>query len=402
VSNPRDDLGYSGSAQPLSVQELYPELDPLLLQRKGRLVLLVTDKADREALIWLCREFYESRTYDPIPTLVHCLAQAYRDHLPLPAELPLALVLRGLELNMVGTDQAVVRLMRYGVVRDLFNAQAARSGSHVAMTRQATSPQIPPIYSAQWRLVTGDVLLVTVQSVAQRVGEGALRRVVRLAGSAGRAATLLARLPRVPGAAPILMMRQGQFSPVPEMQGAKPPPESEQQAQRHRRRGWSPIWPALLIALLAIVVTVWATGIHVEMDNLQEYLLMMFFPPVESTPTPEATTPEEVAEPAEPLPYAAPALVSPYEGARLEGAEIILSWEWARELGADQFFEVILRPAGDDPEARTLTRVERHMVSIGADGWYAWSVRVVDGQDRQNPEPLSPEAAPISFHWRAE
>jgi hypothetical protein len=401
LSETGNQLGYAGGAQAISAQELYPGLDPLLLQRKGRLILLATGDADRDALARLCREYYDSRSYDPIPTLVRSLAQVYRDQSGLAEHLPLAVILRGLELNMVGAGQAVVRLVRHGVVRDLFNAHAAQRGLRVAMTRQPVSPQIAPLYSAQWRLVAGDSLLITTLPAAERVGESNLRRILRLAGSANRVAGLLARLPRVPAGAPLIVMRQGRFSPVPEMPSATPPPHEEQQAQRQRRQGLSPIWFALLVALLAIVVTVWATGAHLEVEDLGEYLLMMFFPPSEPTPTLELATPEEPATPGAPLAYDAPTLIHPYPGARLEGQEIVLSWEWPDDLAGDEFFQVIVRPPGEE-EARTLTRTRRHSVSIGAEGWYSWSVRIVDAADRDAPIPRSPEAEPVSFHWRAE
>lgn len=399
MTNPGNHLGYAGAAQPVSAQELYPALDPLLVQRKGCLILVATADADRSALAWLCREFYESRSYDPIPTLVRCLAQAYRDHPALAAECPLAVVLRGVELNMVGADQAVVRLMRYGVVRDLFNAQASRTGFRVAMTRQPVSPQIPPIYSAQWRLVTGDTLLLTVQGAARHIGARTLRRSNQVAGSASRAAALLARLPRVPDSAPIIVMQQGQFSPVPELPGAKPPPEAEPESQR-QRGGRSPIWVALAFAVLAVVTTVWITGARLQPEDIEEYMLTVFFPA--PTPTPEPTPTMEANGLAGPLVYAPPSLVSPYAGARLQGPEVALIWEWQGELASNEFFELILRPAGDEPPARTLTRASRHVATIGADGWYAWTVRVVDGAERPTVRPLSPEAEPVSFHWRAE
>lgn len=401
LSDGGNQLGYAGSAQAISVEELYLGLDPLLLQRKGRLILLATADADRDALARLCREYYDSRSYDLIPTLVRALAQIYRDHAGLADELPLAVVLRGLELNMVGTEQAVVRLVRYGVVRDLFNTQASQRGLRVAMVRQPVSPQIAPLYSAQWRLVSGDVVLLTTRPVAERVGPASLGRVLRLTGSASRAAGLLARLPRVPDGAPLIVMRQGQFSPVPEMPGAKPPPQEEQQARRQRRQGLSPIWPALLVALAAIVITVWATGVHLEVESLGEYMLMMLFPPAEPTPTLELATPEAAATPSAPLAYVAPTLINPYPGARLQGPEIVLSWEWPNDLATDEFYQVIVRPPGEE-EARTLTRTPRHTVSIGADGWYSWTVRIVDASDRDAPIPRSPEAEAVSFHWRAE
>ncbi len=401
MSNAGNHLGYGGAALALTVQELYPGLDPLLLQRKGRLILLVTQEADRDALAWLCRAFYDSRSYDPIPTLVRCLAQLYRDRPGMAEILPLAIVLRGLELNMVGTDHAVVRLVRYGVVRDLFNAQAPKNGLRVAMARQPTSPQIAPLYSAQWRLVTGDALLLTVQAVAERVGPGALQRILKVGGTPNRAAALLARLPRVPEEAPILVMRQGEFSPVPEMPGIKPPAEEQPPIPRPKRRGLSPIWVALLIAVVAIAGTFWATDLHLNIGELDDYLMMLFFPPAQATPTLEPTTAEPFASPTTPLPYAAPSLIHPYPGARLQGAEIVLSWDWPEALAPDEFYQVILWPPEEEP-VYTLTRAQRHIASIGADGWYSWSVRIVNAADRDAPIPLSPQADPVSFHWSAE
>jgi len=93
--------------------------------------------------------------------------------------------------------------------------------------------------------------------------------------------------------------------------------------------------------------------------------------------------------------------VTPYHGARIKGAEVALVWDWAAELGPDERFEVLLQPPAGEPEARTMTREHQHVVAFGAEGWYSWSVRIVDIADAASPVALSPRAEQVSFHWSA-
>ncbi len=396
------DIGYGAHTLQVTVNDLCQDLDPLLVQRKGKLIILATENADPQALAWICRDYYGSRSFDAIPTLLHSLSQAYRDHAELEHRVLLLAVQRGLDVYMVGNSEAVVRLARYNVVRDLFDPLASHRGFRVALTEHPGSGQIPALYSTVWRVVKGDLMLLAHRSAADRISAGALSRVARQARTAGAAARSLGRTGRVDAETPLMVIRYAQISPVPEV---PEPARSESEPApvikpRVRREGVSPVLVTGLIALVAVLVSVWATGTRLNLAELPGYLEMYFFP--EPTPTAGLTPVVSEAEGSEQfLVYSPPELVTPYHGARIKGAEVALVWDWAAELGPDERFEVLLQPPAGEPEARTMTREHQHVVAFGTEGWYSWSVRIVDIADTASPVALSPRAEQVSFHWSA-
>lgn len=412
------ELGYGPHTLHISVEDLCQDLDPLLLQRKGRLTLLASSTADQQILTWICRDYYSSRSFDAIPTLVHSLSQAYRDHPGFETQLYMIAVQRGLDVSMVGHAEAVVRLARYNVVRDLFDARASQSGYRVALTEHPGAGQTPTLYSTVWRVVKGDMLLFTVRSAAERISAGALSRIARQGGTAANAARALGRAghvsrervsrervsrERVSQSAPLIVIRYAHIAPVPDVPApvrseTEPPPAP---APRAPRQGVSPVLVAGLIALAAVIISFWATGSRIDPEAIPGYVQMYLFP--EPTPTATPTpSPDEEREQELTLVYVAPDLVTPYDGARMTGPDVTLVWDWPRDLSPDERFEVILQPPGGDPEARTLTRERRHSIGQGAEGWYRWTVRIVAVADRQSPAALSPRADEVSFHWGAK
>jgi hypothetical protein len=397
------DLGFGPHTLQTAVEDLCQDLDPFLLQRKGRLMLLASESADPQALTWVCRDYYGSRSFDVIPTLVHSLTQAYRDHPGLESHLFLIAVQRGLDVSMVGNAQAAVRLARYNVVRDLYDPEAGNTGYRVAMTEHPSTRQAPALYSTVWRVVKGDVLLFTVRSVAERISAAALTRVARQGGTAQAAAQTLGRRLRGAERAPLIVIRYDQIAPVPDVPA---PVRSDMQAppapKPHvRRQGVSPVLIAGLVALLAVVVSAWVTGTRIRPAEIPGYLKMYFFP--DATPTPAATPLAGQEGDAERyIIYGAPELVTPYDGARVSGVEVALVWDWPQDLAESERFEVIVRPPGGDAEGRTLTRERRHTISRSVEGWYVWTVRVVDVSDGESATALSPRAEEVSFHWGAD
>lgn len=396
------DVGYGAHTLQVTVNDLCQDLDPLLVQRKGKLIILAAENADPQALTWICRDYYGSRSFDAIPTLLHSLAQAYRDHAELESRVFLLAVQRGLDVYMVGSSHAVVRLARYYVVRDLFDPLASHSGFRVALTEHSGTGQIPTLYSTVWRVVKGDLMLLTHRAAAERISAGKLSRVARQARSAAAAARSLGRTGHVNADTPLMVIRYAQISPVPEV---PEPARSEMEPApavkpRVKREGTSPVLITGLIALVAVLASVWVTGTRIDLAALPGYLEMYFFP--EPTPTVEVTPIVSEMEGSEQsLVYSPPELVTPYRGARVRGADVALVWEWAADLGPDERFEVLLQPPGGEPEARTMTRERQHVVTLGAEGWYSWTVRLVDGSDSAAPVALSARAEQVSFHWSA-
>jgi hypothetical protein len=397
------EIGFAPHTLRATAEDLCHELDPLLLQRKGRLTILATETADRDVLGWICRDYYGSRSFDAIPTLLHSLSQAYRDHPGLAESIFLLVAQRGLDIFFVGNSQALVRLVRYNVVRDLFDPVAPRSGFRVAMAEHPGSGQAPALYSTQWRLVKGDVLLLTVQPAGEHIGDGTLRRALQMASSPDRAARSLKRHRRIPVEAPLMVMRHTPISPIPDIPS---PGRQESEPERERpldrqRSGVSPVLIAGLITLVAVLFTLWRTGTRLDPGDIPEYVQMMFFPAPTPTPDPTLEAGEEIEMP-EDIIHEAPQLVTPYDGARVTGAQAVLAWDWGQDLGPSERFEVTVRPPGTEPEARTLTRERRHSINRDAEGWYEWSVRIVTVEITEAPVALSPRAEPATFHWSAD
>jgi hypothetical protein len=128
---------------------------------------------------------------------------------------------------------------------------------------------------------------------------------------------------------------------------------------------------------------------------------MYLFPDATPTPAPTPLAGEE-SDAEQSIKYDAPELVTPYDGARVSGVEVSLVWDWAQDLAESERFEVIVRPPGGEAEGRTLTRERRHTISRSAEGWYAWTVRVVDVSASEVTTATSPRAEEVSFHWSAD
>lgn len=385
-------LGGAGNISPFYKMALQAG-DPLLLQRKGHLFFLATEEADPDALERIMRAFYASRSFDAVPTLVRVLAQAYQDSPSLMQALPLVIVIRGLEVAMVGTAEGAVRLVRFGMVRDLFSI-SVHAGSTPLQEHQV-SPHGPTLYSSHWRLAIGDVMVITTRALVDRLGDARLVRIARSGHAPQRMARALVRRAHLADTAPVLVFQQGRLAPVPEIESKEEPiPE----APRPMPRGFSPIWLALAFAVLSILFALQVTGTRLEGETIREYLVMFFFP--QPTPTP-TILPEEILHEQTPSVwvYTPPIPLNPYEGARITDEEVRFVWEWDGELAPDEFFEVILWPP-DDEEARALTRTPYHKVQKGTNGWYAWSVRIVKAPGQETPQPLSAEAPPVSFLWQ--
>ncbi len=394
-------IGYGPGSLVASGADICQDLEPSLVARKGRLTLLASDDVDPAAIAWLCHDYYGNRSFDVIPTLVHSLSQAYRDHPELEEHLFLALVQRGLDTFMVGTARAVVRLARYDVVRDLYDPEAAQTGYRVSLREHPSNGPAPTLYSTVWRVVRGDMMLVTLRSVAARIGTTALVRASRQMARPERVVRSLARSLPAADPAPLIIVRYSQISPVPDVP-APPRPEGEPTPAPHiprpRRQGVSPLLIAGLLALASVLYSAWATGTQIKPEEIPGYLQMYFFP--EPTPTATPTlSPEEVLEAESRIIYVAPQPVAPYNGARVTGSEVSLIWDWEGEIQQGERFEVTVVSPGGEPEVRTLTRERMHRLIQVADGWYTWTVRIVDATQEDAPVGLSRGSDPVRFHW---
>jgi hypothetical protein len=398
VDSQSTQLGYGHHTLPMTAEDLCPDLDPALLARKGRLFLLATPEVNQQALVWICRDYYSSRSFDAVPTLVHSMTQGFRDHGDLEGSLFLLAVQRGLDMYLVGTVDAIVRLARFNVARDLFDPLAVRAGFRMALTEHAATVHTPALYSTVWRLVRGDVLLMTTRPAAGSIRSEGLLRVARSGGSMQRAARALSRRGRA--SAPVIIVRFSQIMPVPDVP-VPPRPDSEPQlpqAPRHHRAGTSPVLVAGLIAFLAVALMIWRTGANLQVSDIPAYLQAFFF--AEPTPTTPAES-AEVQEIEEHITYEAPELVSPYAGARITAPQVELVWTMPVERTPDMRFELLVEGPANVPPVRTLTVGEQYTLTEGEPGWYRWTVRLISVTEGESPVALSPRAETVTFHWSA-
>jgi eight-cysteine-cluster-containing protein len=97
-------------------------------------------------------------------------------------------------------------------------------------------------------------------------------------------------------------------------------------------------------------------------------------PTTTPTPTPTATsTPTTTATPTP----RAPVLITPEDGARLGGESISLRWDWHRELGPDEHFDVRVWKEGAPHRGIAWTEQPWHEVRGLGEGKYYWSIVVV-------------------------
>lgn len=382
------------------LEALRQSLDSTLLRRKGELIVPCAGSEAAPAVDALYERFYAIPTFDTAPALAAALRAVERERPSLLEEMPLALVLREMELVAVGSAQAAVRVIRQGVSREIFCPQGP--GAALRATLIDPSSQGQPLYAASWRLSSGDVVVVGYAEMLQRAGDAALARAVRRARSAAGAARAIARAGRArrDQQPPLAVIYATGLTPVPEMPprpGAKP---VEKPAElKRRRQGHSSIWIALAVAAVMIGLSLWISRPDLSRENITRWLELMVLPAPTPTVAPQAAaSPSPTAAYA----YAAPLLASPKADDLVLTREVTLRWNWDGRLDADEAFDVRVWRAGAAERSVALTRELQQTVRLSDVGWYEWTVVVVRRQEGAPLQPLSPPAKAVQFFWRTE
>ncbi|MGQ9492451.1 MAG: LysM peptidoglycan-binding domain-containing protein [Anaerolineae bacterium] len=119
---------------------------------------------------------------------------------------------------------------------------------------------------------------------------------------------------------------------------------------------------------------------------------------------PNVSTPTPTATPLSVLPYPAPILLDPREGAEFHGREvrIILQWASVATLKEGEWYEVKIWSEDTDNPYRTWTKASNWVVPISLSSGhrrmrYCWSVRIV--YRSRSIIPLSLVQAPKCFYW---
>jgi hypothetical protein len=416
-----------------------------MLARKGRLYLLCRLDAPPALRETVAEAYYTASSYDVLPSLSAALALGYDLSDDAHQKLPLAVVVQGLEVYAVGTEDAQLWGGRADAIRMLL-APSAEGGPwpHGAVCRQSDGG--PTLYGVRWRLLRDDVLVMTSRETAPRLSRQKVESALRGRGPAA-SAQRVARRAKAKGLPPppVTVLQLGALQPVPEMgpirrQAIEPPPPKPRLS---RPRGEpSPIWIALLIAIVAVGVTFWfrppSFG-RIEAEALLEW----FLTPVPSdvalgsggsgdTPTPRPPAPtmvlyagtprptatlEETESPTrsvaqratEPPPtatpepeavlYPAPRLISPYENQGVTDSTITMRWSWPGTLAEDEYFDVRLWRVGTSKQGIAWTKRRDYVERHPSTGWYFWTVAVVRGRNGEIVAELSGEPEPIGFRW---
>jgi hypothetical protein len=425
------------------------ETDVSVLARKGRLYLLCRLDAPPALRETVAEAYYTASSYDVLPSLSAALARGYDLLDDAHQKLPLAVVVEGLEVYAVGTEDAQLWGGRADALRMLL-APLAEGGPwpHGAVCRRSDGG--PTLYGVRWRLLRDDVLVMTSRETAPRLSRQKVELALRGRDPAASAQSI-ARRAKAKGSPPppVTVLQLGALQPVPEMgpirrQTLDPPPPKP----RHSRpRGEpSPIWIALLIAIVAVGVTFWFRPPSFGRTEA-EALLEWFLTPVPSdvalgsggsgdTPTPRPPAPTMVLYAGTPRPtatleetespasssapstggaaaratatatlepqvelYPAPRLISPYENQGVRDSTITMRWSWSGTLAEDEYFDVRLWRVGTSKQGIAWTKRRDYVERHPSPGWYFWTVAVVRGRDGEIVAELSGEPEPIGFRW---
>ena len=412
------------------------------MQRKGRLLVLCSGDTDRAALTELYERYFQSSSFDVLPSLSVALAGCYGLFVGLVHDLPLVAVAFGLEVYLVGGRSAAAWMLHHDQVKGVLGVGQAEGRAIPLGEGQSPDGEAWSLWGSHQRLMIGDTLVLSTSRVSDRTPAEAIGALARGRRSPQDLAHAVSRAAGRAGREPALVIQAGGFSSVPGFAGPQRPvePSAAPLARARRATGErSPIWAALMIAVVAVGISLWIRRPTIPRDDLREWVELLLTPrPMADSageenqaptaqgplvrPTPplgihEATrvaeggAPEapETAAPrntqsssptssATPRVHSAPSLLSPSEGESVGKTYVTLDWEWDGELGEDEYFDVRLWRLGTPKQGIAWTKRMRYVERSGQSGWHTWTVAVIRGRDGVVLEEyvMAPE---VNFSW---
>jgi len=267
------------------------------------------------------------------------------------------------------------------------------------------------------------VLVMTLHAALQaqvQHGWGGLGR-----GTVAHTAHTLAR--RLGSDTPITLIGIPGFAPVADLGpvGRAPKASKTVEAQQDQGRR-SPVWPALVVALLAVTIVFAIRRPELSRDSLLHLFDWALTPVPTSavprgtppgqtrtmvvlptaTPAPETPTPTSrlvAAQTKEPtatptlVKYPAPELLYPREREELTELSTTLRWAWAGSLATDEWFDVRMWREGTPKTSIAWTKERSYLERYLRPGWYHWTVTVVRGEGRAVLAELCDEPEPVSY-----
>lgn len=432
------------SHQPLDGQANQPDAalwaasvkfaDSFLEARKGRLYLLVAQGTDGAVPAEVYRRYYSSSSFDILPSLRSALCAVYLASPEVRKSLPVAVVIQGLDMYAVSTGEGAIWLVHSGRVKFLNSSAEAwmeenRSGEASALA----------LYNVRHRLNIGDSLVITTREAAERLQPEGLQRVMSAGGLPADLARTVARLAgrgkRSP-AVPVTVIHIPGLSPMPDLGPARLRSSSELPAKVPATHRASPIGPALIVALVIIMISLWLKRPSLTRENLSALLGWLLTPmptptigvtlraehapslaghsaaPLEQsqpgkvptrTPRPKPVlVPSLTPSPTAGQEYAVPELRYPLKGEKVRDSVLTLKWVWAGALAEDEYFDVRLWQEGTPKRGIAWTKDRQYKQRCPGPGGYYWTVVVIRGREGIVVSELSQEPEPIGFEWRLE
>ncbi|MCD6519475.1 MAG: hypothetical protein J7M05_06105 [Anaerolineae bacterium] len=423
-------LGFANQpAQEALLSSLSEELDSTLFERKGRLYLLTHWEVEESTIREIYQRYYKDSRFDVAPSLGCALGEVYATYPRAREAIPLAAVVQGVEVYLVGTEEAEAWLIREGQALEIFAPLKKSIGLGILRCQEGL-----PLYTLRWRLVTGDVLVLGPRVGEEVLSRKQIQRVVRRGGTPKRVAQALARvlrrrLPQHP-MIPLTVIQVGGFRPVPgfglALEGAR-----SADLEVEPSRGRSPVWVALFVALLAVGLSLWVRRPSLSREKVEGYLLWLLTPrptkgvQAEYTPTPtplrsRGTVPPPLLSPMTqtarrsswvrptqtltPTPryYPLPVLLSPREGESIHSPYLVLEWKWEGTLGENEYFDLRMWRVGTPKRSIAWTKNPRYVERLPSQGWHTWTVVVIRGKDGVIEDELTDEPPPVRFYWEPE
>ena len=387
--------------QPEGLASFPPEIENTLASRRGYLCLLCARDADPSAAQEMWRRYYNDRHFDILTSLRDVFGSVRAADQEAERGILAAMVVLGLDVYAVGVSGVVAWLVRHNDVKHVWHSTPMQQRASVASPNDDSAIEEP--LEGQWRLTPGDAVVLAAGLQESKIGPRRLLRALRARGSANAQAGTVARMAGGARRPPVIVVQIPGFAPVPEMgpvrRWSSPRPE---QAAVQQQQYSSPVRVAVIIAVVAIGVTLAIERPHLSQETVSSLYTWML------TPVPTATTagrpaqPEETSLPARAATVpSAPHLLSPSEDDTVPAAVLTFRWAWEGALAEDEHFDVRVGRLGDEKKSVGWTQDRSLDLQPLGTGLYSWTVVVVRGHDGVVDQQLSEEPDGVSFRWQA-
>ncbi|MFP3896167.1 MAG: hypothetical protein ACLFV5_04925 [Anaerolineales bacterium] len=406
-------------ANPPSFLHAYLEnVDPILRARKGALHLLCDAGITEAIAATVYDAYYSDPCFDTLPSLHSALSKTCLEHENVQGTLLGAVIIRDMSVFALVPEDLSLWLTRFGEVRELHKGPKRFP---LTTAHEETTDYRTVLRAIRYPLGTGDRLLFTTEKAVEKLGPRKLRRLLRNSGSAQTLVRAMGRHGR-----PAAVIHVPGFSAVPAIESmsanTSPEPERTLTTPRARKRGISPIWPALLIAILSVVLAFWLKKPTISRQELSDIFSWALTPAanIVVSPTPPSTpgrtiTPASETARSAAIPqdeesastatttteYAPIELLYPAEDESVYGRELTLTWAWDGELKEDEYFDLRLWRLGEPEKSIAWTREREYTQRLTEPGWHSWRVCLVRRAEGVVEQVLA-EAQAADFDWNPD